>query len=139
MTDRQYRKKPFLRASTRRMLRQTRHLKHSQWPSEKAALLGYLTGKGMTGPAIADEMGEGVSRQLVNKLQRFWKLPTMHGAGRQMETIPVPMSARQRSMIADAADYQGISVEDFIKRVTYYAAKDNMYEAIVDDRDDSNV
>ena len=47
--------------------------------------------------------------------------------------MAVPFSAREREGICRAAAQHKITPETFIQKVAYYAARDDMYKAVVDE------
>lgn len=103
-----------------------------KWTNAKAAIIGYYVGKGMVSTRIARTLDDGTSSQDIRQMCASWRLPTINGQ-RRIETIAVPFTARQRETIFKSAEAIGIPVETYIQNISYLAAKDDLYNAIVDE------
>ncbi len=130
---RQHRRTPFVK------LRKSSRTRNNigfdeQFSNTKSAIIGYLTGKGFTSIRIAKLLDDGTKAATIRKMWERWNLPTNHTAGRSMEAISVPMAARERELVCKSAEKIGITPEEFIRKVAYYTARDDMFNAVVDDR-----
>ena len=134
MKQRLHRKTPFVRIDNRPRDRATGEFAE-KFSNAKCALVGYLTGKGLTSRRISKILNDGTKPSTIRKMWNYWKLPALKIEGRGMEEICVPFSSRERESICSAAESLNITPETFIRRVAYFVARDNMYDAVIDERE----
>lgn len=86
-----------------------------------AGMLGFLTGRGYSSVAIAETLGEGTSSETVRRMWTLWGL-----RGRGLKTrevcIMVPMRERERAHLAARAEQNGLSLEEYCRRILICAS-----------------
>lgn len=92
-----------------------------QWTNAKAALIGFLTGRGYSSVAIAEVLDDRTMPATIRLMQRKWAL---HSAGYSGDAVVVtiPLSVRQRANLADRAAQHGLSIEEYSRRILVCAS-----------------
>ena len=92
-----------------------------QWTNAKAALIGFLTGRGYSSIAIAETLDDGTSSATIRLMQRKWSLHSAGFSGDEV-TISVPFTSRQRANLAARAAQNGLSIEEYCRRLLVCAS-----------------
>lgn len=103
-----------------------------RWSQAKAALVGFLTGRGYSSRAIADILGDGTISATVRAMWLKWHLPE-HGlsaTGNEV-TIPIWLKTADHRLLQQRASAAGCSTAEWLERILVCAAGDDMYAAIV--------
>jgi hypothetical protein len=102
------------------------------WSNEKAALVGYMAGRGDTSREIAAALADGTSRETVRGMWRRWGLPIPIKGGRRCFILPTAMDIQTRAILTIRAEAAGVSPTEFIERVLKCVVRDDLYNAVVD-------
>lgn len=101
------------------------------WTNARAALIGFLTGRGYSSIAIAEVIDDGTLPATIRLMQRKWSLHSAGYSGDQV-VLSIPLTSKQRANIAARAAQRGLSVEEYCRRVLVCASMPvDLYEAIV--------
>jgi hypothetical protein len=100
------------------------------WTNAKAALIGFLLGRGYSSVAIAEVLDDGTDHATVRKMAQRWDLPSW---GRRSDGfIVVPMKQRDRATIAARAAQEGIGQEEWCRRLLVSGAQNSAtYRSVV--------
>lgn len=108
----------------------------SKWPIEKGAMIGFLTGLGLSSHEIEKELADGTTAATIRAQWRRARLPMELVGGPKHRRMPIALKTRERVRAEKQAAGQGLPVEEFLRRIIVIAARDDMYDAIVGDRFD---
>lgn len=87
-----------------------------------AAFIGFLLGRGYSSPAIAEMLADGTSDATVRDMSKKWGLPSW---GRSSECfVVVPMKQRDRATIAARAAQEGLSQEEWCRRMVVAGSRE---------------
>lgn len=103
--------------------------KTERWTNAKAAYIAFHLGQQMTSVAVAEMMRDGTSAPTIRRMIKLWGLP-MKGVRRGI-VVSVPRHMKQR--LEKIAARRGISSERYLDRVCFFAIRDDMFDAIVDE------
>ena len=80
-----------------------------------AAFIGFLLGRGYSTVAIAEALDDGTSDATIRTMARKWDLPSW---GKKSDGfLVIPMKERDRARIADRAAQEGLSPEEYCRRM----------------------
>lgn len=101
------------------------------WTNAKAGFIGFLTGRGYSSEAIAEDLSDGTSAPTIRRMWRLWGLPD-----RDEAFLTIPMTVRQRSNLADRAAQHGISTEEYCRRMLICGSmpKDRYQDVVPEDQ-----
>lgn len=99
------------------------------WPNEKAALAGYLAGKGHSASEIAKLLGDGTREATTRRMLSSWGLPSLYG-----DPIAIELKRPLRRKLGQQAAVQGLMPSEYLRHICVCAIEDDMYNAIVDGR-----
>ncbi len=105
-----------------------------RWSNAKAAHVAYLTGKGASSTEIANILNDGVHSATIRAMWRRWRLPMTPTGGRHVATVPVPLMARERTLLTQRAKKLSIAPEEYLRRISVCALSDDLYAAVTDGR-----
>jgi hypothetical protein len=91
------------------------------WTNARAALIGFLTGRGYSSVAIAESMDDHTSPATIRDMQKKWQLHSAGFSGDQV-TVSIPLTVRQRANLADRAAQRGLSIEEYSRRMLICAS-----------------
>lgn len=106
----------------------------TQFSNEKAARIGYLTGRGLDSIKIALDLNDDTTPATVRRMWKHWGL--VEGTGRAVVEVPVPLEAAHRRKLERQANILGIEPSEFIRRIAICAVEDDLYQAVTDGRFD---
>jgi hypothetical protein len=105
-----------------------------QWTNAKAALIGFLTGRGYSSGAIAEILDDGTMPETVRLMHKKWELHSAGFSGDQV-SITVCLTTQQRSRIEARAAQEGLSLEEWCKRFLVAGARElATFKTIVGDQ-----
>ncbi|MCV9906665.1 hypothetical protein OIV19_03420 [Brucella sp. HL-2] len=104
-----------------------------KWSSKKIGQIAFWTGRGRSSKEIAEILGDKTNPATIRAVWYRWGLPRRSRA-QKSAFITFPVSYNERLIINRRAKRLNVAPEDFIRRVSFYAAKDDLYHAIVDGR-----
>ena len=85
-----------------------------KWTNARAAMLGFLIGRGYSSVAVAEAIGDGVSDATVRHMAKKWGLPLW---GKRSDCfLVIPIKERERATIHARAQQEGLSVEEYCRR-----------------------
>lgn len=95
-----------------------------------AAFIGFMLGRGHSSEAIAEILDDGTESGTVRSMAQRWGLPTW---GRKSDGfIVIPVTQRQRANIHARAAQNGLSAEEYSRRILACASSPvDLYNAIV--------
>jgi|GEM_PF-7054439 len=104
-----------------------------KWSSRKIGQIAFWTGRGRSSKEIAEILGDGTHPATIRAVWYRWRLPRRSRA-QKSAFITFPLSYNERLVIHRRAKRLNVTPEDFIRRTAFYAAKDDLYAAIMDGR-----
>ena len=104
-----------------------------KWSNRRAFRIGLMTGQGMTAPAIARALGDGVPPNLITAMLSEWG-HKLDGDRHTHGPVKVMLSAKHRTMLADEAMRRGIDMPELCRRLLVQIAQDGdtLFPAILD-------
>jgi hypothetical protein len=101
------------------------------WPNAKAGLLGFLVARGVEGKQIAALLGVG--EWTVFLRWRWWGLPRRKARpGQPRKNVLVTIPKHQRIKLVKLAKREGLTPEEWVRRVAGAALADDLYGVITD-------
>lgn len=100
-----------------------------RWTNAKAAFIAFHLGQQMSSVDVADLMRDGTSAPTIRRMIKLWGLP-MKGMRRGV-VVSIPRHMKQR--LEKIAARRGMSSDRYLDRVCFYAIRDDMFDAIVDE------
>lgn len=85
-----------------------------------AAFVGFMLGRGYSSPLIEERLGDGTSSATVRDMAKKWGLPS-HGKSSDCFVV-IPMKQRDRATIAQRAAQEGLSQEEWCRRLLVAAS-----------------
>lgn len=93
-----------------------------KWTNARAAFIGFLLGRGYSSPVIAETLADGTSDATVRDMAKKWGLPSW---GRSSDCFMViPMKQRDRATIAARAQQEGLSQEEWCRRMVVAGSRE---------------
>ena len=86
-----------------------------------AGMLGFLTGRGYSSVAIAETLGEGTTPETVRSMWTKWGFRGRGLLTREV-SVTVPLKERERAHLTARADQNGLSVEEYCRRILICAS-----------------
>jgi hypothetical protein len=95
-----------------------------------AAFIGFMLGRGYSTPAIAQRLADGTSDATIRHMSKLWGLPSW---GKSSDCfVVVPMKQRDRATIAARAGQEGLSQEEWCRRLLVAGSKERAtFRAVV--------
>lgn len=103
-----------------------------RWSNRKALRVGFLLGRGRQAPDIAIELADGTTAATI-RMMRGWAGLKEFGKARGATSAVVQLTSAQARLLRKRAKQQGLTTEEWLRRVASAAIEDDMFEAIVDD------
>ena len=103
-----------------------------RWTNAKAAWIAFHLGQHMSSVDVAELMRDGTSAQTIRRMIKLWGLP-MKGMRRGI-VVSIPRQSRIR--LETLASKRGITPERYLDRICFFAIRDDMFDAIVDEGGD---
>lgn len=108
--------------------------KTERWTNAKSAWIAFHLGQQMSSVDVAALMRDGTSAHTIRRMIHLWELP-MRGMRRGI-VVSIPRQSRVR--LEKLASQRGITPEQYLDRICFFAIRDNMFDAIVDEGGDDD-
>ena len=93
-----------------------------RWTNARAAVIGFLTGRGNSSVAIADTLGDDTDAATIRRMWALWDLEQFGHDGTD-PLVVVPLKPRDRSHLAYAAARAGMTIEAYCEAVLVASLK----------------
>ena len=105
-----------------------------RWTNAKSAWIGFHLGQQLSSRHIEELIRDGTSAATIRRMVKLWELPIK--SMRRGIVVSIPRQSRIR--LEKLASKRGITPERYLDRICYFAIRDDMFDAIVDEggRDD---
>eukprot|EP00873_Tetraselmis_striata_P030361 jgi/Tetstr1/450625/TSEL_037661.t1 len=87
-----------------------------RWSNRRAFKIGLMAGQGMTAPAIARALGDGVPPNLITAMLSEWG-HKLEGETHTYGIVKVPMAAKHRTLHSIEAMNRGTDLPDLIRQI----------------------
>lgn len=87
-----------------------------RWTNARAGVIGFLTGRGNSSPAIAELLDDGTDAATIRRMWVLWNFEAF-GHEASAPIISVPLSKRDRAHLASAAVRAGLTIEAYCEQV----------------------
>lgn len=102
----------------------------AKWSNARAALIGYLHGKGWNGEDIARHLGDGTSGGTIRAaVQRRYHLPAQPSRA----SVLVPMTLLRKSQLLAEAERRGLEPEELVGRILHMTIEGDLVGAVLDE------
>lgn len=105
-----------------------------RWTNAKAAWIAFHLGQQLSSVDVAELMRDGTSAPTIRRMIKLWGLP-MKGMRRGI-VVSIPRQSRVR--LEKLASKRGITPERYLDRICFFAIRDDMFDAIVDEGGDDD-
>lgn len=100
-----------------------------RWTNAKSAFIGFHLGRQMSSVDVAKLLRDGTSAPTIRRMIRLWGLPTKG----MRRGIVVSVPRHSIAKLEKLAKKRGLTPERYLDRICFYAIRDDMYDAIVDE------
>ncbi|RWM29782.1 hypothetical protein [Mesorhizobium sp.] len=104
-----------------------------RWTMEKGALVGFLTGMGYTSGEIARRLADGTISSSIRAQWQHWELAIDEVGDSTHRKIFLDLKFHERAKLARQAKKRGLTPQEYLRRISVCAIRDDLYEAIVSD------
>lgn len=102
----------------------------AKWSNARAALIGYLHGKGWNGEEIARHLGDGTSSATIRAaVQRRYHLPPQPSRA----SVNVPMKLLRKTHLMAEAERRGLDPEELASRILNMTIEGDLIGAVLDE------
>jgi hypothetical protein len=102
-----------------------------RWSNRRAFKIGLMTGQGMTAPAIARALGDGVPPNLITAMLSEWG-HKLEGDRHTHGPVKIMLAAKHRTLLADEARKRDLDMPELCRRVLVQVAQDQLWKAVID-------
>lgn len=101
-----------------------------RWDKAKSFIVGFQTGRGASSAEIADILADGTRSFSVRAVWRRWHLEALVGHRGTDNCSVVLVDGETRRQVTKLAAAQGITPDEWVRRVCICAIEDDLYRAI---------